>query len=157
MLCIISYVLLTKALSYDGSSWRESNQPQYRYDYDATNMALYDGKPVMIGAYEHNELPEYRYNDTISWRSNASYFEVYDPKNGDWSDLKRNPFFPEGTKYYWEGTSVTKNDSFIVFGGEISVYDDINCDENYCRSTSRNMLLVLEYKNDRWYNLGTVD
>ena len=115
-------------------------------------MALYNGKPVMIGAFQHHSIDHY--NETFPWRSNASYFEIYDPKNGDWSDLKRNPFFPEGTKYYWEGTSVTKNDSFLVFGGRISFYDNINCDYD-CHSTSQDMLLVMEYKNDRWYNLGT--
>ena len=116
-------------------------------------MALYNGKPVMIGADEHHSINSY--NETNPWRSNASYFEVYDPKDGEWSDLKRNPFFPEGTRYYWEGTSVTKNDSLLVFGGRISFYNDINC--GYCDVTNQDMLFVLEYKNDRWYNLGTID
>ena len=117
-------------------------------------MALYSGKPVMIGAEEFRSIDFY--NNTTPWRSNASYFEVFDPKDGEWSDLNRNPFFPEGTRYYWEGTSVTKQDSFLVFGGEISYYENINC--NYhCESKRLDMFFVLEYKNDRWSNLGTID
>ena len=85
-------------------------------------MALYNGKPVMIGAYEHTYLDNL--NDTSLWRSNASYFEIFDPESEDWSDLKRNPFFPEATRRYLEGTSVTKENSFLVFGGELVVYDD---------------------------------
>ena len=73
-------------------------------------MALYDGKPVMIGAYEYEQLD--RFDDKSLWRSNASYFEVYNSTTEEWSDLKRNPFFPEGTIWYWSGTSVTKEDSF---------------------------------------------
>ena len=97
-------------------------------------MALYNGKPVMIGAEEHHHINYY--NNTNPWRSNASYFEVFDPIDGEWSDLKRNPFFPEGTKWYWQGTSVTKNDSFLVFGGEIAFYENINCDF-YCDTVNQ--------------------
>ena len=97
-------------------------------------MALYNGKPVMIGAEEHHHINYY--NNTNHWRSNASYFEVFDPMDGEWSDLKRNPFFPEGTKWYWQGTSVTKNDSFLVFGGEIAFYENINCDF-YCDTVNQ--------------------
>ena len=110
--------------SFDGQSWEETSSPQYRYDYDATNMALYNGKPVMIGAYENKELHEF--DDNSLWRSNASYFEVFDITTEEWSDLKRNPFFPEGTKWYWSGTSVTKEDSFLILGGKLGVYKEKN-------------------------------
>ena len=59
---------------------------------------------------------------TSDWRSNASYFEIFNLETEEWSDLKRNPFFPELTRHYWEGTSVTKENSFLVFGGELGVY-----------------------------------
>ena len=81
-------------------------------------MALYEGKPVMIGAIESFEL----YADPYTWRSNASYFETFDTETEEWSDLNRNPFFPEYTASYLYGTSVTKEDSFLVFGGEINLY-----------------------------------
>ena len=84
-------------------------------------MAIYDGKPVMIGAYETVDLSEIE--DPSLWRSNASYFEVFDPETEVWSDLKRIPVFPELTAYYWQGTSVTKDDSFLVFGGYYGVYE----------------------------------
>ena len=87
-------------------------------------MALYNGKPVMIGAYEHTYLDNL--NDTSLWRSNASYFEVFDPATEKWSDLKRNPFFPELAKSYWQGASVTKEDSFLIFGGRFQVYNGKN-------------------------------
>ena len=87
-------------------------------------MALYNGKPVMIGAYEYKQLD--KFDDKSLWRSNASYFEVFDSANEEWSDLKRNPFFPEGTKWYWSGTSVTKEDSFLVLGGVYSFYKEKN-------------------------------
>ena len=87
-------------------------------------MALYDGKPVMIGAYEYEQLD--RFDDKSLWRSNASYFEVYNSTTEEWSDLKRNPFFPEGTKWYRSGTSVTKEDSFLVLGGVFSFYKEKN-------------------------------
>ena len=61
-------------------------------------MALYNGKPVMIGADEYMSIDGY--DDYNPWRSNASYFEVFDPQTEEWSDLKRNPFFPEKTRYY---------------------------------------------------------
>ena len=83
-------------------------------------MALYKGKPVMIGAIETYEL----YADSYTWRSNASYFEIFDTETEEWSDLNRNPFFPEYTAEYIYGTSVTKEDSFLVFGGEITFYTD---------------------------------
>ena len=38
----------------------------------------------------------------------------------------RNPFFPEWTKSYWEGASVTKEDSFLIFGGYLRVYNEKN-------------------------------
>ena len=87
-------------------------------------MALYNGKPVMIGAGEDIEFP-YLENST-DWRSNASYFETFDPVTEEWSDLKRNPFFSEWTKSYWDGASVTKEDSFLIFGGNLRVYENIN-------------------------------
>ena len=83
-------------------------------------MALYNGKPVMIGADEYMSIDGY--DDYNPWRSNASYFEVFDPQTEEWSDLKRNPFFSEKTRYYRWGTSVTKEDSFLVFGGLLSAY-----------------------------------
>ena len=87
-------------------------------------MALYHGKPVMIGAGEHFQLHDL--DDKSQWRSNASYLEVYDRGTEEWSDLKRNPFFPEYTKYYWGGASVTKKDSFLIFGGWYGVYKERN-------------------------------
>ena len=110
--------------SYDGEHWRETTLPQYRYDMDSANMALYKGKPVILGAYETYELDEL--DNPYSWRSNASYFETFDIETKEWSDLKRNPFFNESTRWYWEGTSVTKDDSFLVFGGRIGFYKDEN-------------------------------
>ena len=83
-------------------------------------MALYKGKPVTIGAAETFKLTD----DPNNWRSNASYFETFDTETEEWSDLKRNPFFPEYTAYYYYGTSVTKEDSFLVFGGEVKFYTD---------------------------------
>ena len=82
-------------------------------------MALYKGNPVAIGAttFKLLEYPE-------NWRSNASYFETFDTETQEWFDLKRNPFFPEYTCYYSMGTSVTKEDSFLVFGGQIDFYKD---------------------------------
>ena len=104
-------------LSYDGQNWKETNAPQYNYYADAANMAIYDDKPVMIGAYGTvNDM-----DDPSLWRSNASYFEVFDPETEVWSDLKRIPVFPELTFRYEEGTSVTKDDSFLVFGGNLGV------------------------------------
>ena len=85
-------------------------------------MALYKGKAVMIGSQETKELHELE--DNSLWRSNASYFEAFDPETEEWSDLKRNPFFPEYTKSYFEGASVTKEDSFLVFGGYLLSYED---------------------------------
>ena len=84
-------------------------------------MAIYDGKPIMIGAYETVYLNEM--NDTSLWRSNASYFEVFDLETEVWSDLKRIPVFPELTGEFEQGTSVTKDDSFLVFGGSLGVYE----------------------------------
>ena len=92
------------------------------YDYESANMALYKGKPVMIGAYNEYNLDEL--DDPYSWRSNASYFETFDIETEEWSDLKRNPFFNEWTIDYGEGTSVTKDDSFLVFGGQLWCYKD---------------------------------
>merc|ERR1712178_362535 len=71
-------------------------------------------------------------------------------------DLKRNPFFPEGTQEYWGGTSVTKEDSFIIFGGTLDVYKDLTCPNNYCLMEDEMMLQVHEYRNDSWKNLGTL-
>ena len=96
------------------------------------------------------------YNEMNPWRSNATYFEVFDPETEEWSDLKRNSFFPEGTEHYWSGSSVTKEDSFLVFGGNVGVYENLDC-EYECYSSYQTMPFVLEYKNDRWYNLGTID
>ena len=76
----------------------------------------------MIGADEQYALHEL--DDKSLWRSNASYFEAFDPETEEWSDLKRNPFLPEGTASYWEATSVTKEDSFLVFGGILWYYED---------------------------------
>ena len=76
----------------------------------------------MIGAYEHKGLDQFE--DFDLWRSNASYFEVFDPTTEEWSDLERNPFFPEWTKSYWEGASVTKEDSFLIFGCYLRVYNE---------------------------------
>ena len=92
-------------------------------------MALYKGKPVMIGAYETYGLDELDSDWTSLdwmdlWRSNASYFETFDIETEEWSDLTRNPFFNESTRWYWEGTSVTKDDSFLVFGGRVGFYSD---------------------------------
>ena len=87
-------------------------------------MALYNGKPVMIGAKEVKQLHEFE--DKSLWRSNTSYFEVFNPTTEEWSDLKRHPFFPEGTKSYYGGTSVTKEDSFLIFGGHLYIYEGKN-------------------------------
>ena len=103
---------------------KKTTPPQYRYDYDSANMALYNDWPVMIGAYEHKSLDYFE--DFGLWRSNASYFEVFNPATEKWSDLDRNPFFPEWTKSYWEGASVTKEDSFLIFGGYLRVYNEKN-------------------------------
>ena len=78
----------------------------------------------MIGGSETYELDEM--DDPYSWRSNASYFETFDAETEEWSDLKRNPFFNESTRWYQEGTSVTKDDSFLVFGGRLGFYKDIS-------------------------------
>ena len=59
-----------------------------------------------------------------NWRSNVSYFEAFDPETEEWSDLKRNPFFPELSYSYDSGTTVTKEDSFLVFGGYLSFYTE---------------------------------
>ena len=87
-------------------------------------MALYDGKPVMIGSYEDIEI--HNFDDPSDWRSNASYLEAFDPVTEEWSDLERNPFFSEWTKSYWEGASVTKDDSFLIFGGSLRIYNEKN-------------------------------
>ena len=112
---------MTLILSYNGDNWRETTLPQYVYDWDSANMALYKGKPVMIGATQEYGLNQL---NTTYWRSNASYFETFDIETAEWSDLKQNPFFREYTRYYWEGTSVTKDDSFLVFGGRVGFYED---------------------------------
>ena len=133
-------------------------------------MVIYDDKPVMIGAYEPG------YGDISLWRSNASYFEVFDAETEVWSDLNRIPVFPELTNHYWQGTSVTKDDSFLVFGGYLNVYEgksslkirslfmllfknscaDLNCDYYLqCDIITQDFLHVMEYKNDIWSNLGT--
>ena len=52
----------------------------------------------MIGGSETYELDEM--DDPYSWRSNASYFETFDAETEEWSDLKRNPFFNESTRWY---------------------------------------------------------
>ena len=80
-------------------------------------MAIYDDKPVMIGSSQYNP------GDPSLWRSNASYFEAFDPETELWSDLNRIPVFPELTAEYWGGTSVTKDDSFLVFGGDLGIYE----------------------------------
>ena len=92
-------------------------------------MALYKGKPVLIGAYETYGLDDLDSDWTNLdwmnlWRSNASYFETFNIETEEWSDLKRNPFFNESTRWYWQGTSVTKDDSFLVFGGRVGFYKD---------------------------------
>ena len=120
------FILLISIFSYDGLNWEETSLPQYKYDYDAANMVLYNGKPVMIGAYEEKKLQEFQPDNISLWRSNASYFEVFDPATEKWSDLKRNPFFPELAKSYWHGASVTKEDSFLIFGGRFRVYNGKN-------------------------------
>ena len=74
----------------------------------------------MIGSF----IPSYDLGDPNTWRSNASYFETFDTETEKWSDLRRNPFFPEYTESYLMGTSVTKEDSFLVFGGEVNFYKD---------------------------------
>ena len=109
-----------RIFSYDGENWKSTSVPQYRYDEDAANMALYQGLPVMIGAMDW--VSPIFLDDPNDWRSNASYFEIFNLETEEWSDLKRNPFFPELTRHYWEGTSVTKENSFLVFGGELGVY-----------------------------------
>ena len=86
-------------------------------------MALYNGKPVIIGSEE--EIVIHDFENPFDWRSHASYFGAFDPITEEWSDLKRNPFFSEWTKSYWEGTSVTKEDSFLIFGGYLRVYENI--------------------------------
>ena len=123
---ILTFIMGWYQFSYDGekSTWLPTSPPQYRYDYDSANMALYNGKPVLIGAFGEKELSDF--DDKSLWRSNASYFEVFDNRTEEWSDLKRNPFFPEGTHEYWGGTSVTKEDSFIIFGGTLDVYQGKN-------------------------------
>ena len=87
-------------------------------------MALYNGKPVMIGAYDEKELHEF--DDKSLWRSNASYFEVFNSTTEEWSDLKRNPFFPETTKLYTGGTAITKEDSLLILGGRLAIYKEKN-------------------------------
>ena len=83
-------------------------------------MALYKGKPVMVGSVE-------RYGEGLgqlneNWRSLASYFEVFDPETEEWSTLNRNQFFNEWTRAYRAGASVTNEDSFLIFGGSVSFY-----------------------------------
>ena len=76
--------------SYDGESWESTSPPQYSYDEDAANMALYNGKPVMIGAYEDIEIHDFE--NLTNWRSNASYFETFDPvSDPDRLSLKNGP------------------------------------------------------------------
>lgn len=75
-------------------------------------MALYNAKPVMIGSYD-----ELVFCQPEPGRNNASYLEIFDPATDEWSDLNRNPFFPEDTEAYMRGASVTKEDSFLIFGG----------------------------------------
>ena len=84
-------------------------------------MALYDGKPVMIGA-DSKALGDFE--NPSDWRSNTSYFETLDPVNEEWSDLKRNPFFDQWTERYAQGTSVIKEDSFLIFGGYLGFYKE---------------------------------
>jgi len=141
---------MTISTIYDGESWKDTNAPEYDYDLDAANMAIYDDKPVMIGAYETVTLDSM---DPSDWRSNASYFETFDPETEVWSDLNRIPVFPELTAEYWGGTSVTKDDSFLVFGGDLGIYEDLNCDR-YCPISNQDFLHVMEYKDDKWINLG---
>merc|ERR1719259_734607 len=57
----------SKAAIYDGETWRDTNLPQYIYDYDSANMALYNGNPLIIGASE--EYPLAQLDDPSSWRS----------------------------------------------------------------------------------------
>ena len=78
----------------------------------------------MIGADETYTLNQL--DDPYLWRSNASYFETFDIETEEWSDLKRNPFFEESTRWYRQGSSVTKDDSFLVFGGLVGFYKDKN-------------------------------
>ena len=78
----------------------------------------------MIGAYEDVEIHDFE--DPTHWRSNASYFEAFDPVTEEWSDLQRNPFFSEWTKSYWKGASVTKENSFLIFGGWLNIYNETN-------------------------------
>ena len=109
----------------------ETNGPEFYYDRDSANMAVYNNKPVMIGCHHYN-------------CADASYFETYDPFTENWSKLNRNPFFgavDAATSEYLGGTSVTKKESFIIFGGLLN--------------NSNEMKFVLEYKNDIWKNLGT--
>ena len=110
---------MTKRIpSYDGENWKSTNNYQYSYR-DAANMALYQGQPVMIGVSDYSS-PDLHSN----WRSNVSYFEVFDPETEEWSDLKRNLFFPEMAYSYDYGTSVTKEDSILVFGGYVGFYTE---------------------------------
>ena len=102
-------------------------------------MALYKGKPVMIGACETYELDQL--DDPYTWRSNASYFETFDIETEEWSDLKRNPFFNESTREYWEGTSVTKDDSFLVFGGRIGFYKEIRSKMHFRKIHSHEIIV----------------
>ena len=124
--------------SYDGENWKTTNNYQYSYR-DAANMALYQGQPVMIGVSDYSDY------SPSDFRSNVSYFEAFDPETEQWSDLKRNPFFPELAYEYSSGTSVTKEDSFLVFGGYVNSHD---------AELSEDFWQVIEYKNDQWTNLG---
>ena len=106
---------------YDGENWTRTNTPVNAYsNYHTANMALYKEKPVMVGSVE-------RYGEGLgqlneNWRSLASYFEVFDPETEEWSTLNRNQFFNEWTSAYRAGASVTKDDSFLIFGGSVSFY-----------------------------------
>ena len=121
----MKYYLIKQPLllyfSYDGQSWKATNAPQYVYDFNPPSMALYNEKPVMIGA----KSEDLRYFDNPSdWRSNTSYPETFDPVTEEWSDLKRNPFFDQWAYRYQYGTSVVKEDSFLIFGGRLGIYKD---------------------------------
>ena len=93
----------------------------------------------MIGVSDYSDY------SPSDFRSNVSYFEAFDPETEEWSDLKRNPFFPELAYEYSSGTSVTKEDSFLVFGGYVNSHD---------AELSEDFWQVIEYKNDQWTNLG---
>ena len=92
----------------------------------------------MIGSYEPYNGDQYN-------KTNVSYFETFDIQTEEWFNLKRNPFIGMWAQSYWEGTSVTKEDSFLVFGGEVR---EGGFKDDY-------MPFVLEYKSDIWERLGT--